>query len=258
MTDRPRPYILAETNWKAVRETTFDVAVLPWGATEAHNYHLPYGTDVIECDHVAAESARLAWEQGARVVVLPTVPFGVQTGQLDIPFCVNMNPSTQRLVLRDVAQALAGQGVRRLVILNGHGGNDFKAMIRDLQPQLPNIFLCTVNWWTAVDAKPYFTQPGDHGGEMETSVVMHVTPELVLPLAEAGSGAERKARIAAMREGWAWAPRRWTAVTDDTGVGNPSDSTAEKGAKFFTAATERIAGFFVELAKTDPHDLYGV
>ena len=258
MTDRPRPYILLETNWKAVRETTFDVAVLPWGATEAHNYHLPYGTDVIECDHVAAESARLAWERGARVVVLPTVPFGVQTGQLDIPFCINMNPSTQRLVLRDAAQALAGQGVRRLVILNGHGGNDFKAMIRDLQPQVPNIFLCTVNWWTAVDAKPYFTQPGDHGGEMETSVVMHVTPELVLPLSEAGSGAERKARIAAMREGWAWAPRRWTAVTEDTGVGDPSDSTAEKGAKFFKAATERIAGFLVELAKTDPNDLYGV
>jgi creatinine amidohydrolase len=258
MTDRPRPYILLETNWNAVRETTFDVAVLPWGATEAHNYHLPYGTDVIECDHVAAESARLAWEQGARVVVLPTVPFGVQTGQLDIPFCINMNPSTQRLVLRDAAQALAGQGVRRLVILNGHGGNDFKAMIRDLQPQLPNIFLCTVNWWTAVDAKPYFTQPGDHGGEMETSVVMHVTPELVLPLSQAGSGAERKARIAALREGWAWAPRRWTAVTEDTGVGDPSDSTAEKGAKFFKAATERIASFLVELAKADPNDLYGV
>jgi len=252
----PRPYILSETNWKAVRDTTFDVAVLPWGATEAHNYHLPYGTDVIECDHVAAESARLAWERGARVVVLPTVPFGVQTGQLDIPLCLNMNPSTQRLVLRDLAQALAGQGIRRLVVLNGHGGNEFKAMIRDLQPQVPNLFLCVVNWWTAVDAKPYFAQPGDHGGEMETSVVMHVAPELVLPLAEAGPGAERKARVVALREGWAWAPRRWTAVTEDTGVGDPSASTAEKGAKFFEAATERIAGFLVELAKTDPYKLY--
>jgi creatinine amidohydrolase len=87
---------------------------------------------------------------------------------------------------------------------------------------------------------------------------MHVTPELVLPLSQAGSGAERKARIAALREGWAWAPRRWTAVTEDTGVGDPSDSTAEKGAKFFKAATERIASFLVELAKADPNDLYGV
>jgi len=40
-----RPYILAETTWQAVRDTKFEVAVLPWGATEAHNYHLPYATD---------------------------------------------------------------------------------------------------------------------------------------------------------------------------------------------------------------------
>ena len=96
MPDRsaPRPYVLAETNWKAVSDTRFDVAVLPWGATEAHNYPLPYATDVIQCDHVAAESARIAWERGARIAVLPTIPFGVQTGQLDIPFCINVNPSS--------------------------------------------------------------------------------------------------------------------------------------------------------------------
>src|SRR2546430_8643328 len=74
-----RPYILAETTWKTVREMAYDVAVLPWGATEAHNYHLPYGTDNVESDYIAAEAARLAWDAGARVVVLPVVPFGVKT-----------------------------------------------------------------------------------------------------------------------------------------------------------------------------------
>jgi creatinine amidohydrolase len=253
---RPRPYILAETNWKAVRETTFDVAVLPWGATEAHNYHLPYATDVIQCDHIAAESARLAWERGTRVSVLPTIPFGVQTGQLDIPFCMNLNPSTQLLVLRDLARALEGQGVRRLVILNGHGGNDFKSIVRDLQPQVPDIFLCTINWWSCVDARPYFAQPGDHAGELETSLLLHVAPQLVLPLAEAGEGRERRSRVAGLREGWAWAPRQWTQVTDDTGVGDPSAATAEKGATFFRAVTDRIAGFLVELAAADLDHLY--
>src|SRR4051812_12471447 len=95
-----RPYILAETTWKSVRDTAYEVAVLPWGATEAHNYHLPYGTDTIQCDHLAAAAAGKAWETGTRVVVLPTIPFGVQTGQLDIPLCINMNPSTQLAVLR--------------------------------------------------------------------------------------------------------------------------------------------------------------
>jgi creatinine amidohydrolase len=63
-----RPYILAENNWKTVKDTDYTLAILPWGATEAHNYHLPYGTDIIEADHVAAESARTAWEKGVKVI----------------------------------------------------------------------------------------------------------------------------------------------------------------------------------------------
>ena len=250
-----RPYILAETSWKAVRGTAFEVAVLPWGATEAHNFHLPYATDVVQCDHVAAEAARRAWEAGARVVVLPTVPFGVQTGQLDIPLCLNLNPGTQAAVLADLVASLEGQGIRRLVVLNGHGGNDFRQMIRELQPRT-GVLLCAVNWWKTVDAAPFFAEPGDHAGELETSVMMHVAPELVLPLAEAGDGAERRPRIAAFREGWAWTPRRWTAVSADTGVGDPAAATPEKGRAFLDAVAERIAGFLVELAAADPSDLY--
>jgi creatinine amidohydrolase len=252
----PRPYILAETNWKAVQETRFEVAVLPWGATEAHNYHLPYATDVIQCDHVAAEAARLAWARGAHVAVLPTVPFGVQTGQLDIPFCLNMNPTTQLAVLHDLARSLGGQGVRRLAILNGHGGNDFRAIIRELQPRVPEVFLCAINWWSCLDSRPFFAVPGDHAGELETSVIMHVAPDLVRPLDEAGAGSERKARIQGLREGWAWAPRRWTSISEDTGVGDPSAATAQKGEAFFRAVTERIGGFLVDLAAADMDDLY--
>jgi creatinine amidohydrolase len=129
----PRPYVLAELTWRDVQAAAYDVVVLPWGATEAHNRHLPYGTDTIETERIAHESAKLAWQAGARVVVLPAIPLGVQTGQLDIPFCLNINPSTQAAVLRDLAHALSGHGIRRLVILNGHGGNDFKAMIRELR-----------------------------------------------------------------------------------------------------------------------------
>jgi creatinine amidohydrolase len=247
--------MLAETPWRTVRDTRYDVAVLPWGATEAHNYHLPYGTDTVQCDHVAAEAARRAWEAGARPVVLPTVPFGVQTGQLDIPLCLNVNPSTQAALLADLVASLEGQGIRRLVVLNGHGGNDFRQMIRELQPRT-GVFLAAVNWWKVVDAAPYFREPGDHAGELETSVMLHVAPELVLPLSEAGDGGERRPRIAAFREGWAWTPRRWTAVSADTGVGDPSAASAEKGRAFFDAVAERVAGFLVELAALDPAELY--
>lgn len=251
-----RPYVLAETTWKTVRQSAYEVAVLPWGATEAHNYHLPYGTDTIETERIAVESARLAWEEGARVVVLPTIPLGVQSGQLDIPLCLHTSPSTQLALLADLAHTLEGQGIRKLLILNGHGGNDFRAMIRELQPDL-DIFLSLIDWYSCLDPGAFFEQPGDHGGEMETSLVLHLQPDLVLPLEEAGSGAETLSRLTGIREGWAWAPRRWTQVSADTGVGDPAGSTPEAGARFFEAVTARIGGYLTELAAVDPEDLYG-
>jgi creatinine amidohydrolase len=251
-----RPYVLAETTWKDVLATPYEVAVLPWGATEAHNFHLPYGTDVVEAESIAIEAARVAWERGARVVVLPVIPFGVQTGQRDIDLCINMNPSTQAAVLRDIATTLNSQRVRKLVILNGHGGNDFKQMIRELQPQM-KLLLITVNWWQVIDASTYVTEPGDHAGELETSVMLHLAPTLVRPLSEAGDGRERMPRIAALRERWAWMPRPWTKVSADTGVGDPRAATAAKGAAYFAAVSEKLAGFLVDLAAADPDDLYG-
>lgn len=250
-----RPYILAETNWKSVRDTRYEVAVLPWGATEAHNFHLPYATDNIESERVAAEAARLAWDHGARVIVLPVVPFGVNTTQLDIPLTLNVNPSTQLALLSDLANALSQQGIPKLVVLNGHGGNDFKQMIRELQPRV-DILLSTISWYKLAHPETIFAEPGDHAGELETSVMMHLTPDLVLPLSEAGSGAARPFRIRAFREGWAWAPRRWTQVTADTGVGNPAQATAEKGRRYVDAVARQIADFLVDLASADVNDLY--
>lgn len=250
-----RPYVLSETTWSAVRATEYQVVVLPWGATEAHNLHLPYGTDSIESERIAIEAARLAWNVGARAAVLPCVPYGVNTGQLDIPLCVNMNPSTQAALLADVVTSLEGQGISKLVILNGHGGNDFRQMIRELQPQTP-VFLCAINWWQIVPVADYFTEPGDHAGELETSVMLHLAPGMVQPLSEAGHGAARRPKIAAFREGWAWAPRPWTQVTSDTGVGNPAAATAERGEKYVAAVAARIADFLVKLAAADTSAMY--
>jgi creatinine amidohydrolase len=247
--------MLSEVTWRTVRETGYEIALLPWGATEAHNTHLPYGTDTIETEAIAARAGQIAWDKGARVAVLPAMPFGVQTGQLDIPFCLNLNPSTQALVLGDLVRSLDGQGVPKIVLLNGHGGNDFRQMIRELQPQVKS-FLCMMNWYKLVDPKEFFTDLGDHAGELETSVMLHVAPDLVRPLAEAGSGAARPWKLEGLRAGWAWAPRRWTAVTDDTGVGDPRAATREKGERYVAAVVDRVAAFLVELAAADPNNLY--
>jgi len=249
------PAILADAHWPAVANAAYDVAILPWGATEPHNRHLPYATDNVECDGIAAEAARRAAARGARVVLLPTVPFGVQTGQLDLPLAINLNPSTQARVLADVIASVERAGIRKFVLFNGHGGNDFKQMLRELQPTTP-VFLCTLNWWQVVDAHRYFDVPGDHAGELETSVMLHLKPALVLSLDQAGAGTEKRPTVQALAERWVWAQRPWSTVSSDTGIGDPRAATAEKGARYVDAVADRIAHFLVELAAADPATMY--
>ncbi|MEZ4415805.1 MAG: creatininase family protein [Gemmatimonadota bacterium] len=250
-----RPWLLSESTWELVRETRYDLAVLPWGATEPHNLHLPFGTDTMEAEGVAAEAARLAWDGGARVVVLPAVPFGVNSTQLGLGPTLHVSPSTQLQLLFDVLRSLEAAEIPRLAICNGHGGNDFKPLIREAQLD-SDVFLCTFDWWRAVDARGFFDEPGDHAGELETSVMLALRPDLVLPKGRWGTGASRRFKVTGFNEGWAWAPRDWRAVTDDTGVGDPHAATADSGRAFLAAACTRIAAFLVELASTALDDLY--
>lgn len=256
MSNGPRPFVLAETNWKAVRSTQFDVAVLPWGATEAHNFHLPYATDNLQAEHVAVAAAQLAWDQGAKPIVLPCIPFGINTGQLDISLCMNLNPSTQLSILQDVAQVLECAGIEKLVVFNGHGGNQFKPMLRELSADYPDLFACCLDWYAAADHNQFFDDPGDHAGELESSCMLHIAPDLCLSLADAGNGESKNFRIQGLKQGWVSAQRQWTEVTEDTGVGNPQHATAEKGQAYLDACAANIAQFLIELSSADLNDMY--
>lgn len=251
-----RPYILAETNWKAIRDLKVEVAVLPWGATEAHNYHMPYATDNYEAEAFAAEAGKLAWEKGTRAVVLPAIPFGVNTGQDDILLNINLNPSTQFAILQDIIEVLNRQGIYKLLIINGHGGNDFKPMLRELGLKFPKMLLVMTNFFSVVDKKAFFEEAGDHADEMETSLLLHLRPDLVRPLEEAGLGQEKKSKIKGIREGWAWSERKWSMVTEDTGIGNPKKATREKGEAFFRAVSEKMGQLLGDLAKVDIQNRY--
>lgn len=247
----PKPYLLAETNWKAVKATAYQVAILPWGATEAHNYHLPYATDNYQVEYIVEKAAEKAWANGSRVIVLPCIPFGIQSGQMDISLCMNLNPSTQLAILKDLVDVLNRHGIHKLVILNGHGGNNFKTMIRELSVFFPEVFVCSVNWYQIGEHSQFFEHDGDHANEMETSLMLHIRPDLVLPLSEAGDGAAKQYKIKAFREGWATAQRQWTKVTKDTGVGNPEKATAEKGAKYLELVVNELSQFLIELAENE-------
>ncbi len=254
---QPRPYILAECSWKTIQHSTYEVAILPWGATEAHNYHLPYATDNYQVDRIGEKATERAWEAGAKAILLPNIPFGVQTGQLDIKLCMNILPSTQLTILKDLANVLLRAGIKKLVILNGHGGNDFKTMIRELSFHFPDLFICSINWFSSVPRDGYFdVKNGDHADEVETSLMLYLQPNLVSDLETTGDGFAKKWKFQAMKEGWAVGQREWTKVSKDTGVGNPYKATGKKGEVYFGAVTKKIAGFIVELAGTGKEDFY--
>ncbi len=251
-----KPYILAETNWKALKDVSIELVVLPWGAMEAHNLHLPFSTDNIETERIAAEAANKAWERGAKLIVLPIIPFGVNTGQLDIKVDINMNPSTQFAILKDVTDVLYRHGIYKFLILNGHGGNDFKQMIRELGVIYPKMFVCSCNWYQSVENSDFFENEGGHADEMETSLMQYLAPELVLPLKEAGKGSAKKFRIKALNEKWAWSERKWSKVTSDTGIGDPSKANPEKGEKYFREVVMKISDLMLGLSQADINDMY--
>ncbi len=251
----PREGVLAEQTWPAMRSGYWPLALLPFGATEPHNTHLPYGTDTIMAAEVAARVAAACIAEGTQVVALPAIPFGVNTTQLDLRFTINIMPSTQLALLHDVVRSLEPHGVKVLVLLNAHGGNELRALVRELQPNT-TILLAIVNWWQAGD-QGVFESAGDHAGELETAAIMHVAPNLVVTDRESwGDGHAKPSVFDGVRGGWAWLPRRWTQVTEDTGVGNPVAATAEKGETFVAQAVKRISAFCMHIALADPNAMW--
>ncbi len=246
---------LSVSAYGVTRGLDYDVALLPWGATEPHNLHLPYLTDAILSHDVAVDAAQMALEQyGVRAMVLPPVAMGAQNpGQRDLKFCIHYRYDTQRAILADTVAALAHQGFSKLLIINGHGGNTFKSMIRDLAVDYPDFLILSSEWFTVLPAKDWFDEPGDHADELETSVMMHYHPELV-DLSEAGPGRAHAFALSSLREKVAWLPRHWTRVTDDTGIGNPHLATAEKGKRFAEAVAARYALLIKELAAVQSLD----
>lgn len=227
-----------------VSRTKFSMAILPWGALEPHNTHLPYYTDCLLSQAIALDAVRLS---GVAVGVLPPVWLGQQNpSQTDYTFCIHTRVETQKAILTDVLLSLRGQGVNKLLIVNGHGGNSFKGLIRDLAFEYPDFMILSADWYAIVGREGYFEQSGEHADELETSVLMHYCPELV-DLSKAGSGSHRAFALGELNKKTAWLPRRWKGVTSDTGIGDPSKSTAAKGKAYAKAVCERLAALIKEI-----------
>jgi creatinine amidohydrolase len=252
-----RPWRLDEISYGQVKSNSpFEVAVLPLGATEPHNLHLPYGTDTFQVNAIAEKACAVASRDGARVLLLPALPYGTETNQMRFPLAMNLNPSTVARVITDLVDSLQAHGILRCLLLNGHGGNDLKWVLRELHRSTKvHLFLCN---WYKVSADIYttiFEQKDDHAGEMETSMGLAHFPELVA-LEEADAGAVRPSRFEAVNRGWVELTRPWHLLTTNSGAGDPRAATAQKGEKLTALVAERIGRFLCELAQSPLDDTF--
>jgi len=255
------PWNLANANYAEIRTTQFEVAVLPFGATEPHNLHLPYATDTLEATRIGERTCQAAAERGGKVILLPTIPYGTETNMREFPLALNLNPSTLGTVIGDLVESLLQSGIRKILLLNSHGGNDFKPLLRELYGQTAaHLFLC--NWYQMIGDKYFdiFEHAEDHAGEMETSFGLAYFPELVAHddsgQLTADDGECRSMRFEALNQGWVSISRPWHLLTTNSGAAYPHAASPQKGEQLMNLIVDRLSTFLVELSESTIDDTF--
>ncbi len=162
------------------RERT--VLLLPTGAIEQHGPHLPVDTDIHDSSELSLRAATVA---GGGVVVLPPVPWGMSPHHMGYPGTISLQLGTYAALIRDICAAVSRHGFRRVLIVNGHGGNVaiLGATALQMSEEL-GLFVGVASYWHLI--VPQLREIGTselggmgHACEMETSLQLHLRPELV-------------------------------------------------------------------------------
>ncbi len=247
---------LTETNLSRLRDSLPEVAVIGTGAIEAHNLHLPEGQDFLHTSHIVNKVTRIAWEKTQSVICLPLIPYGVDCNLLNYPLTIHIEQITLDLIIKNIAASLVNHGIRKIVLINGHGGNSFSALTRQIQHDL-DVYFFVCNWYE-VGMDQYdtiFQKPDDHAGELETSVALELFPELV-EIDNALDGKTRPFQFEALREGWVKTSRDFSKLNDHCATADAIFATAEKGKKYLSIVYERISNFLIELAEAPLHEFF--
>lgn len=232
---------LSRMSWVKAREAVRreGVALLPVGSTEQHGPHLPLGTDFL----TAGEVARRTGERGGWLV-LPTVPVGVSEHHRQFWGTLWVEPSVLRGYVLGVVRSLASHGLRRVVIVNGHGGNTAALDEAARLLRRERVFAFVFSWWRAIPEviADAIDTGGSHAGEMETSAVLAFAPELVdrgqYSEAVAGAAPEWGKRLHGVEIGFDTLDFSQSGAT-----GDPSQASAAKGNRLLDAAAERLDAF---------------
>ena len=257
--DRP-DFIWGQLTWPQIDQylKKIDIALLPVGATEQHGPHLPLDTDSFDADYLARKVAEACTDP--RPLVLPPIAYGVSYHHSDFRGTLSIsNESLSRLVY-DIGMSVAANGVRKLVIINGHGGNmpslnhAAQMINRDAR-----IFVCVDTGETSdVDIDALIETPNDvHAGEIETSTSLAVRPHLVRmgeAVREIPQFSSRYLDFSSKR-GVAW--YAYTDKISDSGVmGDPLRADGQKGKKIWEIMIAHLASLVEDLKQMSLDEIH--
>lgn len=252
-----KPGILEEMTIDEVR--AFDAEVVVWGiaSTEPHGPVLPYGTDYWQCDATARRGVVRANDQGARALMYPTLPIANNANFKAFPFACRIAPQTLMQVILDVIEALEQDGIRKIVLLNGHGGNTdtIRATLREhthRRNRCEGAFVCMAFY---PPPPGIIENPSDHGGEGETSRMMHLQSELVhsekldvFPIGEIA--------LDTLKDPGVYFVQPWELHVPLSAGGDVRKSTAAKGEKLINHSADCLAKLLVELSAAEWTDTF--
>jgi len=250
-----KEWILQQITLKTAKKKKYEVAVLPFGSTEPHNFHLPYGCDTLQCEAIAEKVCEKAYNLGAKVIMLPTIAYGANNN-FNFPLTIHMSPSTHLAIVSDIVRSLEARQIYKLVLFNGHAGNNFQFIARELYGKTP-VVIIVVDWWKVASdiGEKIFENKGEHADEMETSLALELIPELV-HLDDAGNGVVKSSYFEAINRNWVFIVRPWHLLTKDSGYGDPRKASKQKGEKYLSVLVERLSRFLYELSERSLDDKF--
>ncbi|MDA0839080.1 MAG: creatininase family protein [Planctomycetota bacterium] len=217
------------------------VVIVPVGSVEQHGPHCPMDVDISAPFFMAAEVATRI--DDFPVIVAPPIWSGFTHYNMGFPGTISLRLETFQNLLADIFRSIHANGFKRIISINGHGGNSAPCRAVSWQVAEENVFTLSFNWWDAVEAELCEWSATDegvgHGGEWETAVQLHLRGHLVdkTRLAKDETGTQPFREELSFAE---FAERRRDTKHDTGIMGDATVATAEKGKRIFDLVCDRL------------------
>ena len=252
-----KQYLLANMTWPEIEERLkeCDIALVPLGSTEQHGPALPLSTDAYIATQFAYRTAEMIWDE-QKVVVTPSITFGFSPHHMEFKGTITLSELTLSSMIADICHSLAQHGFKKIILVNGHGGND-TAMSNALHDMHGNIDakVYSVDWFDFIGSRirEIVTPPVYHACDMETSVAWYLG-QRVLEDKRVDEPGKSLVPGFIVPDGLKKGPKAsvsysFKEVTKSGVIGRPTEATKEKGKLIADIVLENLVNFIREIAK---------